>query len=186
MEVLLGYATDPGVGAVGLMLHFPEGRIQHAGVIASEGNPGHPYYGYGIDTRGYFGNLSVPCNYLAVTAACLMTRRACFDRVGGFSLRFPSNYNDIDYGIKLHRSGYRNVLTPDATFLHYESASRGNQPIVDRELSLLTAPLGKPSPARPLLQPELPLRRRLPHRCLARRSNAAGAELIPRPGSHPK
>jgi GT2 family glycosyltransferase len=137
MEVLLGHATDPGVGAVGLMLHFPGGRIQHAGVIASGGNPGHPYYGYGTATRGYFDNLLVPCNYLAVTAACLMTSRACFDRVGGFSLQFPSNYNDIDYGIKLHRSGYRIVFTPEATFLHHESASRGAQSIADGALALL-------------------------------------------------
>jgi GT2 family glycosyltransferase len=137
IELMLGYATDPGVGAVGLMLRFPGGRIQHAGVVASQGHPGHPYYGYGVATRGYFGNLSVPCNYLAVTAACMMTRRICFDLVGGFSLQFPSNYNDIDYCIKLYRRGYRNVFTPEATFLHYESASRGTQPIADGELELL-------------------------------------------------
>ncbi len=138
IEVLLGFASDPRVGAVGAVLHFPGGRIQHAGVVASAGNPGHPYYGYRVGTAGYFGNLSVPCNYLAVTAACLMTSRECFHDVGGFSLEFPSNYNDVDYGIKLHRRGYRTVLAPEAMLLHYESASRGVRSFVLEELNLLT------------------------------------------------
>jgi GT2 family glycosyltransferase len=138
IEAMLGFAMDPGVGAVGAMLNFPDGRIQHAGIVASDGNPGHPYYGYRVGAAGYFGNLSVPCNYLAVTAACVMTAREHFDRVGGFSTDFPLNYNDVDYGIKLHRHGYRSVLTPEVTLIHRESASRGVQRVADEELALLT------------------------------------------------
>lgn len=62
----------------------------------------------------------------AVTGACMVLRRACFDEVGGFDeIDLPVAYNDIDLCLKLRQKGYRIVYDADAELLHHESMSRG-------------------------------------------------------------
>lgn len=139
IEAMLLFATDPDVGAVGATLRFADRRLQHVGVLVVNGNPGHPYYGFPADTRGYFDNLLVPTNCLAVTAACLMSRRDAFDQVGGMSTKFPINYNDVDYCLKIHRAGLRLVHTPEAQLYHFESSSRTPGEVSNSELELLHA-----------------------------------------------
>ncbi|MGQ0805180.1 MAG: glycosyltransferase [Actinomycetota bacterium] len=137
IEHLLLYAQDERVGAVGARLLFGDGRIQHAGIIGTWGVAGHCYYGFPGDHAGHGANALVPGNFIAVTAACLMTRRTCFDEVGGMSLEYPLNYNDVDFCLKLHRAGYRNVCTPDARLWHLESASRRIKKVNDEEIERL-------------------------------------------------
>jgi GT2 family glycosyltransferase len=139
IESMLLYAQDPDVGAVGATLRFADRRLQHVGVLVVGGNPGHPYYGFPADTRGYFDNLLVPTNCLAVTAACLLSRRDAFEKVGGMSNQFPINYNDVDYCLKLDRAGYRLVHTPEVQMFHFESSSRTPGEVSDAELDLLHA-----------------------------------------------
>jgi O-antigen biosynthesis protein len=124
LEAMLLYALAPGVGAVGARLLFEDGRIQHMGVVGVGGNPGHPYYGLAGDTPGHGANALVPGDFLAVTGACLMARRARFLDVGGMSSWFPGSYNDLDYCLKLIATGDRIVATPDAILTHFESSSR--------------------------------------------------------------
>jgi GT2 family glycosyltransferase len=133
IEHMLAFALDDGVGAVGAKLLFGDNRVQHAGVVLYGGNPGHPFYGYPADHSGYHSNLEVVTNSLAVTAACMLVRRANFDLVGGFAGVFPRNYNDVDFCLKLHAKGLRNVFTPYAVLSHYESSSRGMRPVEPEE-----------------------------------------------------
>lgn len=137
IESMLVFSRQEEIGAVGVVLRFSDGRYQHAGVVAVGGNPGHPYYGFPADFAGYHENLRVPCNYLAVTAACLMTRRSVFDEVGGLSPAFPSDYNDVDFCLKVRHRGFRVVFTPAAELFHFESSSRGPGPVGIHELELL-------------------------------------------------
>ena len=53
-----------------------------------------------------------------------MASRADFDEVGGLSLDFPLNYNDMDFCLKLGAIGRRNVYDPDTVLYHFESSSR--------------------------------------------------------------
>ena len=124
LESLLEFAQQTEIGAVGAKLFFPDGRIQHTGVMVLEGNAGHAYHGFDGDHPGYFCSNMVNRNYLAVTAACLMMRREVFQQLGGMDEQFPLNYNDVDLCLKAHQQGYRNVVTPYAQLTHYESASR--------------------------------------------------------------
>lgn len=124
LEGLLRYATQPGIGAVGAKLLFPDGRIQHAGVHLFDPGPGHPYYASPGQTRGYLDCLQTPRNLLAVTGACLMTPRAVFEAVGGLDESFPLNYNDVDYCLKVHQAGWRIVYTPDVELYHFERVRR--------------------------------------------------------------
>ncbi len=137
IEAMLVYALQQGVGAVGVKLYLPDGRLQHGGVICRNGNAGHPYYLWQGGTPGYAGNLLVACNYLAVTAACLMTPRSAFEAVGGFDEDRPVNYNDVDYCLKLHAAGLRSVFLPHVELLHYESTSRGDEPPAMAEIEAL-------------------------------------------------
>jgi GT2 family glycosyltransferase len=124
IERLVMHSELPGVGAVGAKLLVGDGRIQHAGIRFNDGLPGHPFYGFSRGYRGYANGAVVAQNCLAVTGACLMTRRDAFDSVGGFDRELPVNYNDVDYCLKLRRRGLRSVLDPDTLLHHFESSSR--------------------------------------------------------------
>jgi GT2 family glycosyltransferase len=124
LERLLMYSRAPGIGAVGAKLLFGDGTLQHAGVIVDEEGPGHIYRTYPGDHGGYFNMLKVANNFQAVTGACLMSRRAVFDEVGGLSTLLPLNFNDIDYCLKVRLVGLRVVVDPGTTLYHFESSSR--------------------------------------------------------------
>jgi GT2 family glycosyltransferase len=126
IERMVMYSSIPGVGAVGGLLLLEDGRIQHAGVGFEGGLPGHPYYGYPRDVPGYANAVRIARDLLAITGACLMTRRDLFDEVGGLSTTFPINYNDVDYCLKQVERGRRVVYDPDLVMTHFESSSRSS------------------------------------------------------------
>lgn len=126
IERMVMYSGLDGIGAVGGRLHLQDGRLQHVGVRFESGLPGHPYHGFAGDYRGYGNAVRVAQNFLAVTGACLMTRRALFEQVGGLSTAFPLNYNDVDYCLKLDAAGKRVVYDPDLVMFHFESSSRSS------------------------------------------------------------
>ena len=126
MTAMLEYSQDPAIGAVGAQLLYPDGRLQHVGMVMGvAGIAAHAYHQHPGTTQGYFGLVIGPRNYSAVTAACLMTRRAVFDQAGGFDETFPIDFNDVDYCLRVRRAGYRIVYTPYARLYHHESASFG-------------------------------------------------------------
>ncbi len=127
IERLVMYSTMEEIGAVGARLILEDGRLQHVGVEFEHGLPGHPYRGYSGDFPGYSNNVRIARNCLAVTAACLMTRRALFEELGGFTTLLPLNYNDADYCLKAWSSGRRIVYDPDTVLYHFESSSRSSE-----------------------------------------------------------
>jgi GT2 family glycosyltransferase len=128
IERMVMYLEQPQVGAVGARLILEDGRLQHVGILFENGGyPGHIHNGFSPEFRGYSNNVLVAQNYLAVTAACLMTTRAAFDEVGGLSTSFPNNYNDMDFCLKLRTTGRRVVYDPDTVLYHFESSSRENE-----------------------------------------------------------
>lgn len=124
LESMLELAQQIEIGAVGAKLFFPNRRIQHVGVMILGGNPGHAFHGFADEHPGYFCSNIVNRNYLAVTGACMMIRQELFQELGGLDEEFALNYNDVDLCLKVHQAGYRNVVTPYAQLIHYESASR--------------------------------------------------------------
>jgi len=124
LESMLELCQQAEIGAVGAKLLFPNDHIQHAGVIILDAGPGHVFYNlHRDDSNALLAHLSNR-NYLCVTGACMMVRRAVFDQVNGLDEIFPLSYNDVDFCLKLHQAGYRNVYTPFVELIHYESVSR--------------------------------------------------------------
>ena len=126
MEELLMYAQRPDVGAVGGKLYYGDKTIQHAGVVIGFGGiAGHTFIGLHKAENSYFHRAMSTQDYSAVTAACLMTKKALFDEVGGFTEKLAVAFNDIDYCMKVRASNHLVVYNPYALLYHYESKSRG-------------------------------------------------------------
>ncbi len=120
-------AVPKDVGAVGAKLLYPDGLVQHAGVILGTGGvAGHYFQMLDRSDVGRGGRAAVPTEVSAVTAACLLVRKTVFDQVGGFDdVNLPVSFNDVDLCLRIGREGYRNIWTPYAELFHHESASRG-------------------------------------------------------------
>lgn len=127
LATMAAQALRPEIGAVGAKLLFPDGTIQHAGVLLGIGGvAGHAHKYLASDDEGYQLRLHLAHNLSAVTAATLVVRKALFEEIGGFdSVNFAVNYNDVDFCLRLLHAGYRNLFCPDAVLIHHESKSRG-------------------------------------------------------------
>jgi GT2 family glycosyltransferase/2-polyprenyl-3-methyl-5-hydroxy-6-metoxy-1,4-benzoquinol methylase len=159
MEIMLGYCQQKEIGAVGAKLLFPSGKIQHSGVVLGIGGvAGHALKGFPSDTRHQFGLPGNARNYSAVTAACMLVRKAVFEEVGGFDEELAIAYNDVDFCLRVRQAGYRIVCAPDAQLYHYESASRG-YPKYEREYDLMKERWGEALRQDPYYNPNLTLDR---------------------------
>jgi len=127
LATMAAQALRPEIGAVGAKLLFPDGTIQHAGVLLGIGGiAGHAHKYLDADHEGYQLRLHLAHNLSAVTAATLVVRKALFEKIGGFDANnFAVNYNDVDFCLRLALAGYRNMYCPDAVLIHHESKSRG-------------------------------------------------------------
>jgi GT2 family glycosyltransferase len=133
LEAMVEQAQRPPIGAVGALLLYPDGTVQHAGVIVGLGGvAGHSHKHYPADSPGYYFMLKAINNYSAVTAACLMVRREVFEQVGGFDKKLTVAFNDVDLCLKIRAAGYRNVSLPHVILYHFESKSRGYEDTSDK------------------------------------------------------
>ena len=133
IEEMVAFARLPEVGAVGAKLYYPDGTVQHAGVILGQGGvAGHAFLNCQHDDPGANGRMVVAHQYSVVTGACLMVRRTVFDQVGGFDPQLAVAFNDVDFCMRLRTRGYSNVWTPFAELYHCESKSRGSDLAPDK------------------------------------------------------
>ena len=149
IDELAGQAWRPDVGAVGAMLYYPDGSIQHAGVVLGVG--GVANHAFARQPRGYPGHGAralVSQNLSAVTGACLFVRRELYEQVGGLDESLAVAFNDIDFCLRLRELGMRNLWSPFTDIVHHESASRGAEDTAakksrfEREVALMHARWG--------------------------------------------
>lgn len=136
---MLGFCQREDVGAVGARLLYPDDTVQHAGVgmifCKNRGEMGGPVHVFGhLDSGdpGYMNRAVISQDVSIVTGACLMTKRSVFDSVGGLSEQYAVAYNDVDYCLKVRRSGKLVVFDAAAELYHYESFSRGSDEADDK------------------------------------------------------
>jgi O-antigen biosynthesis protein len=126
LSEMVSLAVQPGVGAVGARLWYPNGSMQHAGVILGLGGVAGHGHKFIENCHGYCGRAQLIQSLSAVTAACLVVRKTVFEEVGGFDeARLKIDFNDVDFCLRIREAGYRNVYTPFAELYHHESVSRG-------------------------------------------------------------
>lgn len=123
---MVSHMNREEVGAVGARLYYPDGTIQHAGVIVGLGGiAGHAFKDFSRCEAGYFYRIFCTQDYSAVTAACMMMSKMLFDEIGGFDEQLKVAFNDIDLCMEIRKRGKLIVYTPYAELFHHESKSRG-------------------------------------------------------------
>lgn len=126
LSEMVSVANRKEVGCVGAKLLYPDGTIQHAGVILGLGGyAAHSHRGVGGNEPGYFCRAQVRQQLSAVTGACLVVKRAIYDAVCGLDEAFQVAYNDVDFCLRVQNLGYQNIYTPFAELIHHESKTRG-------------------------------------------------------------
>src|SRR4051794_31472684 len=116
--------THPKAAVIGSKLLFPNGTIQHAGVvICQDGNPRHVYAGFPADHAAVNRERALQ----AVTAASMLVRGDAFRRVGGFDAAFRNCLEDTDLCLRLRELGYEVRYCPASVLHHLESVSRGRR-----------------------------------------------------------
>ncbi|MBD1549648.1 glycosyltransferase [Roseibium aggregatum] len=128
LKELVSCLNYPNVGIVGAKLLFPNDTLQHAGVIIGASDlAGHYYYRQDANFGGPMNRLKVRNSVVCVTGAVMLISGDCKNTVGELDeANFAIAYNDVDYCIRAHRSGFRSVWTPFACLRHHESISRGS------------------------------------------------------------
>ncbi len=132
LSAMMEHMIREEVAAVGAKLLYYDNTIQHAGVVMGITNTcGHAFRHFPADHPGYFSQLQVVRNCSAVTAACMLVKKAIFKEVGGFDQEnLPVSFNDVDLSLKIIDKGYLIVWTPYAVLYHQEHSTRGD----DRKL----------------------------------------------------
>jgi O-antigen biosynthesis protein len=136
LDEMVGWAARPEIGAVGAKLYYPDETIQHAGVILGMGGvAGHVYCKIPKNSTGYMKRLVLVQHFSAVTAACLVVRKALYEEVGGLDEKnLAVDFSDVDFCLRLTERGYRNLWTPYAELYHHESATRGTSDTPEKKL----------------------------------------------------
>ncbi|MEX0658117.1 MAG: glycosyltransferase family 2 protein [Egibacteraceae bacterium] len=120
-------AAHSDVGALGPMVRFPDGRVQHsARAFPSLGQAiGHALLGlWRPDNRWTRAYRLTDWDHLSerdvdwVSGCCLALRRDAFDDVGGFDPAYFMFVEDVDLCDRLRRRGWRVVFSPVAEVTH--------------------------------------------------------------------
>jgi cellulose synthase/poly-beta-1,6-N-acetylglucosamine synthase-like glycosyltransferase len=146
LESMLAHVVRPDVGVAGALLLYPNGTIQHAGVVVGRWHfPAH-LGRFRVESQ-YWPWLRMTREVTAVTGACMALRRSVWDELGGFDPRFPVNYNDIDLCLRAGERGYRILIETRAVLIHEECKTRipnirreESELLYERWASVISAP----------------------------------------------
>ena len=135
LEIMIGYAQDKNIGAIGARLYYEDKTLQHAGIIIGlSGIAGNMLVNLPFGKHAYFGREAATRNVSAVTGACMFSRRELYEEVGYMDENdFKVAFNDVDFCLKLMEKGYRNLYIPYVELYHYESKSRGYEYSKEKE-----------------------------------------------------
>jgi len=126
LDALVRYArAHPAAAVVGSKLLYPDGTIQHAGVVIcrSDRYPRHLYRGF----PGEHPAVNVSRTLQVVTAACMLVRRTAFEQASGFDTAFLNGYEDVDLCLRLGELGHEVHYCAESVLVHFESASRAGR-----------------------------------------------------------
>ncbi len=116
--------SAPDIGAVGGRIILLDGTLQEAGsIIWRDGACSG--YGRGQDPNSPDFMFQRDVDFCS--GAFLLTPTAVWRELEGFDERFaPAYYEEVDYCVRLWKSGRRVVFDPDAVIVHHEFGSAGS------------------------------------------------------------
>ncbi len=163
---MVAHAVLSDVGAVGARLLYANMRVQHGGcILGIQGAVAHAHVMLPRTDPGYFARAKLTQAVSAVTGACMVMRRSCFEEAGGLDeVDLPVAYNDIDLCLKLRARGYKIIYDAEAELLHHELMSRGYDHATEekrqrqqREMALMRERWGEVLDRDPYYNPNLSL-----------------------------
>ena len=136
LDEMLSLASQPGVGAVGACLWYPNDTLQHGGCVTGIlGVAGHLHRNLPKGHFGYFGRAKLIQTLSVVTAACMVIKKSIYQEVGGLDeTNLKVAFNDVDFCLRVREAGYRNIWTPYAELYHHESATRGFEDTAEKQM----------------------------------------------------
>jgi GT2 family glycosyltransferase len=144
-QLIRGYhtlASDPGLGILGAVLHFPDGTIQHMGCewLRETARWGLPYH---VKARTRVPTRELPslAHYPAVTGAFLLIGRSLFGHCGGFDPAYAAECQDAALCVEAARLGYEIACADLGHIIHIENGTRptGEEHMADRQRFLRKA-----------------------------------------------
>jgi GT2 family glycosyltransferase len=123
LEELCAPFMRPEVGITGALLRYPDGMIEHSGVVTGIGD-GAGHVGRFQLESPFWPWLKVTRNVSAVTGACLAIRRTLFEQLGGFDILFYNIYNDVDLCLRGQDAGFEVVLSTTTDLCHAGGSTR--------------------------------------------------------------
>lgn len=124
LDALVNFAENtPDVGAVASKLLYPNGTIQHAGMVfQADLVPRHVYRGFEASHPA----VSRSRRFRAVTAACVLVPSSVFEEAGGFDAGFANGFEDVDFCLRVLAAGYGVYYCAQSVLTHFEAATRGD------------------------------------------------------------
>ena len=122
-QILRRQLARPEIGAVGARLDYPDGGLQHGGIVFG---PGERAEHEGVAAIGVLPDIAARWvtrrRVGAVTGALLACRRQDFAAADGFdAAHLPIWFNDIDFCLKLRAAGLAILYEPAIRATHHES-----------------------------------------------------------------
>ncbi|HUZ10067.1 MAG TPA: glycosyltransferase [Acidimicrobiales bacterium] len=114
----------PDVGIVGCRLLYPDGTLQHAGVVTGR-SPDGLFDGHHRFRRqpGTYPPALTGEVLPAVTGACMAVRRHLFEDLGGFDELYYNGNEDVDLCLAAAKCGWSVYYEPASCVIHHESIS---------------------------------------------------------------
>jgi len=122
-EMIKVAESDESVGIVGSKLLYPDGNIQHAGVVCSGRHPYHVYVSFPPDHPAVNKLREFPF----VTGACILIKKDLFNQAGEFDERYLNGYEDIDLCLKVRDLKKKVMYCPTSVLYHDEGVSESRQ-----------------------------------------------------------
>ena len=124
LDRLVSVMEDSRIGALSARLLYPEGCIQHDGVVVGLMGAAEHWNRFATNDNALQRAAGIrQRDVSAATGACLLVRLNAFESVGGFDERFSVGYNDIDFCLRLGVKGWRVVVATSVELYHCETAS---------------------------------------------------------------
>jgi GT2 family glycosyltransferase len=117
----------------GARLVYPDGTIQHNGVVFGPGEKGPYHENCGL-ASSVLPRIEGACQ--AVTGACMLVKRQAFEQADGFDESYAFGLEDIDLCLRLRQSGWLIYCARAVDSLHLEATTPGRteMDIPSREL----------------------------------------------------